>query len=56
VELKATELSIEDGIGLITLNRPQRMNAWTGRMHTEYRWCLKELDDHAEVGAIVVTG
>jgi enoyl-CoA hydratase/carnithine racemase len=56
MELKATELSIADGIGLITLNRPQRMNAWTGRMHTEYRWCLKQLDDDPAVGAIVVTG
>ena len=56
MELKATELAIEDGIGLITLNRPQRMNAWTGRMHTEYRWCLARLDEAPEVGAIVVTG
>lgn len=56
MELKATELTIEDGIGLITLNRPQRMNAWTGRMHTEYRWCLERLDENPEVGAIVVTG
>lgn len=56
MELKATELTIEDGIGLITLNRPERMNAWTGRMHTEYRWCLQELDADSSVGAIVVTG
>jgi len=56
MELKATELRIDDGIGLITLNRPKRMNAWTGRMHTEYRWCLSELDDDPTVGAIVVTG
>lgn len=56
MELKATELSVLDGVGLITLNRPHRMNAWTGRMHTEYRWCLAELDRNTEVGAIVVTG
>lgn len=56
MELKATELLIEDRIGVITLNRPQRMNAWTGRMHTEYRWCLQALDDNPAVGAIVVTG
>lgn len=56
MELKATELSIDDRIGIITLNRPHRMNAWTGRMHTEYRWCLAELDNDPEVGAIVVTG
>ncbi|MEM8769521.1 MAG: enoyl-CoA hydratase-related protein [Pseudomonadota bacterium] len=56
MELKATALAIDDGVGLITLNRPQRMNAWTGRMHTEYRWCLAELDRDPSVGAIVVTG
>ena len=56
MELKATEMTIEDRIGLITLNRPERMNAWTGRMHTEYRWCLAELDADPAVGAIVVTG
>ncbi len=56
MELKATELLIDAGIGLITLNRPHRLNAWTGRMHTEYRWCLEQLDNSDEVGAIVVTG
>ena len=47
---------IEDGIGLITLNRPHRMNAWTGRMHTEYRFSLAELDRDPAVRIIVVTG
>ena len=56
MELKATEFAVHDGIGLITLNRPHRMNAWTGRMHTEYRWCLATLDRDPAVGAIVVTG
>jgi len=56
MELKATELSILDGIGLITLSRPERMNAWTGRMHTEYRWALAQLDEDPAVGAIVITG
>ena len=56
MELKATSLSIEDGIGVITLNRPQRLNAWTGRMHTEYRWCLAELEQTDAARAIVITG
>ena len=56
MELKATELSIDDGIGLITLSREARLNAWTGRMHTEYRSCLAELDSNGDVGVIVVTG
>jgi enoyl-CoA hydratase/carnithine racemase len=32
------------------------MNAWTGRMHTEYRWVLNEANEDASVRAIVVTG
>jgi enoyl-CoA hydratase/carnithine racemase len=56
MELKATELSIENQIGIIRLNRPDRMNAWTGRMHTEYRWLLTQLEADTSVRAIVVTG
>lgn len=56
MQLKVTELERTDGIGLITLCRPERMNAWTGRMHTEYRHCLATLDADPAVGAIVVTG
>src|SRR6202035_5723314 len=40
----------------ITLNRPARLNAWTGRMQTEYRWCLATAADDASVRVIVVTG
>jgi enoyl-CoA hydratase/carnithine racemase len=56
MELKATEIEIDDGIGTLWLARPHRMNAWTGRMHTEYRWCLNELNQDPSVRAIVVTG
>lgn len=56
MELKATELELDNGIATIWLNRPQRMNAWTGRMHAEYRWCLAQADADDAVGAIVVTG
>ncbi|MDP6375126.1 MAG: enoyl-CoA hydratase-related protein [Pseudomonadales bacterium] len=56
MELKTTCLEIDDGIATLWLNRPHRMNAWTGRMHTEYRWCLKALDENPDVRAIVVTG
>lgn len=56
MELKATRYAVDDGIAVITLNRPDRLNAWTGRMHTEYRWCLAEADADAAVRVIVVTG
>ena len=56
MELKVTKLECHEGIATIWLDRPHRLNAWTGRMHTEYRWCLEQADQDAEVRAIVVTG
>lgn len=47
---------VDDGVAVITLARPERLNAWTGRMHTEYREALAAAEDDPEVGAIVVTG
>ncbi len=56
MELKATRYDVTDRIATITLARPKRRNAWTGRMHSEYRWCLNEADRDQGVRVIVVTG
>ncbi|MFM7121593.1 MAG: enoyl-CoA hydratase-related protein [Gammaproteobacteria bacterium] len=56
MELKATEYEQDGAIAVIALNRPQRMNAWTGRMHAEYRWCLAQAEADPAVRAIVITG
>ena len=56
MQLKATRYEVVDGVGLITLNRPDRLNAWTGRMHREYLWSLCEADEDPSVKAVVVTG
>jgi enoyl-CoA hydratase/carnithine racemase len=56
MELKATRYAVSDGIAVVTLSRPKRRNAWTGRMHTEYRWVLREADRDPAVRVIVVTG
>ncbi len=57
MELKNTEYEVDtQGLATIWLNRPHRMNAWTGRLHTEYRHLLKRANDDAKVRAIVVTG
>jgi len=56
VELKATKYSASAGIATITLARPHRHNAWTGRMHTEYRWLLQQAEDDLDVRAVIVTG
>ena len=57
MELKNTQYEVDaKGIAIIWLNRPQRMNAWTGRLHTEYRYLLQRANDDDAVRAIVVTG
>lgn len=56
MQLKATRYTVAGRIATITLSRPHRLNAWTGRMHTEYRWCLEQAENDAAVRVIVVTG
>ncbi len=56
MQLKTLRYDVQDKIATITLNRPHRMNAWTGRMHTEYRYVLAQADKAVDVRAIVVTG
>lgn len=56
LELKATRYDVDEGIATITLHRPERMNAWTGRMHTEYRQLLARAEADPAVRAIIVTG
>lgn len=56
MELRATEYETVGRTALITLNRPHRGNAWTGRLDAELRWCLQTADKAAEVRVIVVTG
>ncbi len=56
MDLKATRFEIDTHVATVTLHRPHRHNAWTGRMHTEYRWIMAELEHDHEVRAVVVTG
>ena len=57
MELKNTEYEVDNqGVAIIWLNRPHRMNAWTGRLHTEYRHLLERANSDTAVRAIVVTG
>lgn len=46
----------EPGIGLITFNRPDRLNAWTARMGHEYFAALDAAVADPNVRVIVVTG
>jgi enoyl-CoA hydratase/carnithine racemase len=47
---------VDDGVALVTFNRPDRMNAWTGELEDRYFDLLLRADAAPEVRAIVVTG
>ena len=49
-------LEKKDGVGVLTLNRPERMNALNGKMGTELVQALQEADQDDEVRVLVVTG
>ena len=40
-DLKVTRYEVHDRVATVTLHRPDRLNAWTGRMHAEYRALLE---------------
>ena len=49
-------LTTEDGIATITLNRPQRLNAWTPQMGADLAHAFRDADRDAGVRAIIFTG
>ncbi|HEV3048100.1 MAG TPA: crotonase/enoyl-CoA hydratase family protein [Solirubrobacteraceae bacterium] len=46
----------DEGVLTITLNRPERLNAWTAQMGQEMRAALDQADADDEVRAVIVTG
>jgi enoyl-CoA hydratase/carnithine racemase len=56
MELKVVRIEQQGPIAIVTLDRPERLNAWTGRLHAEYRWALARADEEASARVIVVTG
>ena len=48
--------SVKDGVAVLTLNRPDRLNAMSGEMLDAMLEALPRLADDAAVGALVLTG
>ena len=48
--------TVADGVATVTLNKPERRNAWSGRMAVEYRWALHHADTDPDVRVVVLTG
>ena len=44
------------GVGLITLNNPDRMNAWSARMAARFFARLDEARANPDIRVVVVTG
>ena len=49
-------IEIADGVAVLTLNRPDRLNAWTADMERTYFGLLEDCAANPDVRAIVVTG
>jgi len=57
LDLKSTEFEIDQkGVAIIWLSRAERMNAWTGRMHAEYRYLLNMVEQDPNIRGVIVTG
>ena len=55
-DLRTVRYAVAERVATITLDRPDRLNAWTGRMHEEYRTCIATAEDDDDVRVVVVTG
>ena len=53
---EVVQKSIDEGVAVLTLNRPERLNAWTTEMEQLYFGMLEECAAREDVRAIVVTG
>ena len=49
-------LSTERGVGTITLNRPDKLNAFAGRMREEVAEAVRQMADDDQARVLVVTG
>ena len=50
------EVSVDEAVATIRLNRPEQLNAWDWQMHHELRAAYAALDASDEVRAIILTG
>src|SRR6266550_6871555 len=50
------QYEIGDGVAQITLDRPEKLNAWTPQMAVEQADALQRANDDRSVGAVVMTG
>ena len=49
-------VDVEDGVSIITLNRPDKLNAMNRKLTQELRSAVKQMEADDAVGCIVITG
>ncbi len=54
MDYQTITVDTNDGLGILTLNRPDQMNAWTAQMRAEIDYAMRDLATQAR--AIVLTG
>ncbi|MDP3491483.1 MAG: enoyl-CoA hydratase [Hyphomonadaceae bacterium] len=47
---------VEDGVAVVMLNRPEKLNAWRGEMDRDVRAAMREANDDPAVKVIILTG
>jgi enoyl-CoA hydratase/carnithine racemase len=53
---EVVQYEVQDGVALLTLNRPERLNAWTSEMQRAYFDALEHCGSSEDVRVIVLTG
>lgn len=53
---KSITVENKNGVGVVTLNRPDHMNSFTHEMHVEFEDLMMDLSEDKEVKAVVLTG
>jgi 2-(1,2-epoxy-1,2-dihydrophenyl)acetyl-CoA isomerase len=54
--LETVDLKVAEGVALLTLNRPDSLNAWIPQFGQDLQAALSECDSRADVRAVVITG
>ena len=49
------EFAIQDGVAVLTLNRPKNLNSFNTQMHAEVRAALKQVANGGEARCLVIT-
>lgn len=56
MKYKSLLYSKEEGIGIVTINRPESLNALNGEVYTELYKLFQEIEDDQDVRAVILTG